>query len=118
MELLEGVISIGSPVGDGAEVLIVGVGVGDVIMGTVRAAMLSSGSPPTALRAEPSVEEAISSRARVRARAEKKRTVQELEALARRSNDGKDKKRGVGKKRNEAIKDYMQQEKRPVEKSK
>lgn len=59
-------MSIGSPAGEGADVLIVGVGVGDVMMGTVRAAILSSGSPPTALRAEPSVMEAMSSRARVR----------------------------------------------------
>ena len=57
------VMSIGSPAGEGAEVLMVGVCVGVVIMGTVRADILSSGSPPTALRGALSVE-AIRSRAR------------------------------------------------------
>ena len=56
------VMSMGSPAGEGAEVLMVGVGVGVVMMGTVRAVILSSRSPPTALRGALSVE-AIWSRA-------------------------------------------------------
>lgn len=57
-ELLLGVMSIGSPEeGEGAEVLMVGVGVGVVIIGTVREViLLSSRSPPTALRAALSME--------------------------------------------------------------
>lgn len=46
-ELVGEVRSIGSPRGDGAEVFIVGVGVVEVIMGTVLAAMIScAGSFP------------------------------------------------------------------------
>lgn len=62
-ELLGVVISIGSPAtGDGADVFIIGVGVGGVvIMGIVRALIPSSGSRPDRLRGTCSVAVAIGS---------------------------------------------------------